>query len=61
MYMKFTTKNGLQYAVDMKTRELASWGPDVAPLRFRYLTGLYVGSTSVRFKDESRQDLLHVD
>jgi hypothetical protein len=58
--MKFTTKNGLQYAVDMKTRELASWAPDVPPLKFRYLTGLYMGSTSVRFKDDERHDLLHI-
>lgn len=58
--MIFTTKDGTSYAVDLKGRELASWKPDVPPLKFHDLSGVYVGSTHVIFCDEHKNHLLHI-
>jgi len=56
--MIFTTKNGLSYAVDLKARRLDSPKPDVPPLSFHELAGVYVGSTRVTFLDENKNQLL---
>lgn len=55
--MKFTTTDGLSYAIE--DRILCAL-PDGVPLPFRYVTNLYVGSKSVAFHDESGDIILHI-
>ncbi len=56
--MKFTTTTGETYDVDLKARTCQL--SDGKGFPFHELTGVYVGSVSVRFRDLAGRHILHV-
>jgi hypothetical protein len=56
--MKLTTKTGDIIEVDMKTRHVQFSDGEGFP--FHHMTGAFVGSTSVRFGDDTRHEIYRI-